>query len=213
MACASQFPRNGEKGKNSTQVNWNVDQRYGGTSGFQFGRPPRWPPRDRAARTASRSAARCSKFATTKQAAVYTPSEMKGRCTAGSSWSVRNDEAIGGKLLAFDLATARSVNTARLPRPQARNRQGPAHHVGDGLPPGHRGPDPVLPGGRDSGRERHHPADPRLLLRDPRGRGKYCTPNPILSITTNDEADQAAGHQLQAGHQQDVAAGARGPRR
>ena len=53
-----------------------------------------------------------SKFATTKQAAVYTPSEMKGRCTPAAAGRCATTRPSAASRSPFDLATARSVNTA-----------------------------------------------------------------------------------------------------
>lgn len=189
MAQASQFPRNGERGKNFTQVNWNVDQRYGGTSGFQFGSTAKMYAIVTALQNGIPVSGKVpSKFATTKQAAVYTPSEMKGRCTAGSSWSVRNDEAIGGKPLAFDLATARSVNTAfaslvlKLGTDKVqRTMSAMGLHQGTG--------DPIqcYPAVVTLGANDTTPLTLASSYATLAAGGKYCTPNPILSITTNDK--------------------------
>ena len=101
MAQASQFPKNGEKGKKFTQVNWNVDRRYGGTTGFQFGSTAKMYAIVTALQNGIPVNGKVpSKFATDKQAAVYTPSEMTRQVRRrSSSWPVRNDEAIGGKPL------------------------------------------------------------------------------------------------------------------
>jgi membrane peptidoglycan carboxypeptidase len=189
MAQASQFPRNGEKGRKFTQVNWNVDQRYGGTSGFQFGSTAKMYAIVTALQNGIPVNGKVpSKFATTKQAAVYTPSEMRGRCTAGTSWSVRNDEAIGGKPLDFDLATARSVNTAfaslvlKLGTDKVQRTM-----TAMGLHQGTGDPIQCYPAVVTLGANDTTPLTLATSYATLAAGGKYCAPNPILSITTNDK--------------------------
>jgi membrane peptidoglycan carboxypeptidase len=113
---------------------------------------------------------------------------MRGRCTAGTSWSVRNDEAIGGKPLAFDLATARSVNTAfaslvlNLGTDKVqRTMTAMGMHQGTG--------DPIqcYPAVVTLGANDTTPLTLATSYATLAAGGKYCAPNPILSITTNDK--------------------------
>jgi membrane peptidoglycan carboxypeptidase len=189
MAQASKFPRNGEKGKSYTQVNWNVDQRYGGTSGQQFGSTAKMYAIVAALESGIPVNGKIpSKFATTKQPAVYSPSEMKGKCGAGSAWSVRNDESIGGKPLAFDLATARSVNTAfaslvlKLGTDKVQRtmtRMGLHQGTGKDIE--------CFPAAVTLGANDTTPLTLASSYATLAAGGKYCAPNPILSITTNDK--------------------------
>jgi membrane peptidoglycan carboxypeptidase len=189
MAQASKFPKNGEKGKKYTQVNWNVDQRYGGTSGAQFGSTAKMYAIVAALESGIPVNGKIpSKFATTKQSAIYSPSEMKGRCRAGSAWPVRNDESIGGKPLDFDLATARSVNTAfaslvlKLGTDKVHKTMGKMGlHQGTGKEI-ECYPAVVTLGANDT-----TPLTLAASYATLAAEGKYCTPSPILSITTNDK--------------------------
>lgn len=189
MAQASQFPKNGEKGKKFTQVNWNVDRRYGGTTGFQFGSTAKMYAIVTALQNGIPVNGKVpSKFATTKQAAVYTPSEMRGKCGAGSSWPVRNDEAIGGKPLPFDLAAARSVNTAfaslvlKLGTDKVQKTM-----TTMGLHQGNGDPIECFPAAVTLGANDTTPLTLAASYATLAAEGKYCAPNPILSITTNDK--------------------------
>lgn len=189
MVQASRFPKNGEKGKKFTQVNWNVDQRYGGTSGAQFGSTAKMYAIVTALENGIPVNGKIpSKFATTKQSAIYTPSEMKGRCRAGSPWPVRNDESIGGKPLPFDLATQKSVNTAfaslvlKLGTDKVhKTMQKMGLHQGTGKDI-ECYPAAVTLGANDA-----TPLTLAASYATLAAEGRYCTPNPILSITTNDK--------------------------
>jgi len=189
MAQASDFPKSGEKGKRFTQVNWNVDQRYGGTSGFQFGSTAKIYAIVTALQNGIPVNGKIpSKFATTKQAAVYTPSEMKGRCRAGTNWEVRNDEAIGGKPLPFALATAKSVNTAfaslvlKLGTDKVQKTM-----TTMGLHQGTGAQIECYPAVVTLGANDTTPLTLAASYATLAAEGKYCVPNPLLSITTNDK--------------------------
>jgi membrane peptidoglycan carboxypeptidase len=189
MVQASQFPKSGEKGRKYTQVNWNVDQRYGGTSGAQFGSTAKMYAIVAALESGIPVNGKIpSKFATTKQAAVYTPSEMRGKCRAGSAWPVRNDEAIGGKPLDFDLATARSVNTAfaslvlKLGTDKVhRTMTKMGLHQGTGKEI------ECFPAAVTLGANDTTPLTLASSYATLAAEGRYCAPSPILSITTNDK--------------------------
>ncbi|TQJ49231.1 penicillin-binding protein [Phycicoccus sp. SLBN-51] len=189
MVQASRFPTTGQKGKKYTQVNWNVDQKYGGTSGAQFGSTAKMY----AIVTALENGIPVngtipSKFATPKQAAIYTPSEMRGKCGAGSAWPVRNDEAIGGKPLPFSLATQKSVNTAfaSLVLKLGTNK---VHDTMNkmGLHQGTGKEIECFPAAVTLGANDTTPLTLASSYATLAAEGKYCTPNPILSITTNDK--------------------------
>lgn len=176
-----------DKGKSFTQVNWNVDQRFGGENGFQFGSAAKMY----AIVTALQSGIPVngtipSKFATTKKPAVYTPSEMKGRCRSGTNWEVRNDETIGGRPIPFKTATARSINTAfaslvlKLGTDRVQKTMTTmGMHQGNGKEI-ECYPAVVTLGANDT-----TPLTIASSYATLAADGKYCAPNPILSITTN----------------------------
>lgn len=96
----------------ATQVNWNVDQKYGGTNGFAFGSTAKMYALVTAmeqGRSANSSVN--APFADTKKAHTFYPSDVHDDCGFTGPWPVRNDEPIGGNL-ALATATAKSVNTA-----------------------------------------------------------------------------------------------------
>ena len=176
------------KGKTYTQVNWNVDQAYGGTTGFQFGSTAKMYAIVAALQNGIPVNGKVpSKFATTKQAAYYSPEEL-GKCGDTRPWPVRNDEAIGGKPIAFKTATARSVNTAfaslvlKLGTDRVQKTMtSMGLHQGNGKPISCLAA-PVILGANDT-----TPLTIASSYATLAANGKYCAPNPILSITTNDK--------------------------
>ncbi len=179
----------GNKAKGETQVNWNVDTRYGGTTGFQFGSTAKMYAIVDALQSGIPVNGKIpSKFATTRQPAIYTPSEMRGRCKSGTNWEVRNDESIGGRPIDFKTATAKSVNTAfaslvlKLGIDKVNKTMSTLGlHQGNGQPIECYAA-PVTLGASDA-----TPLTLAASYATLAANGKYCAPNPILSITTNDK--------------------------
>ncbi|XVX20847.1 transglycosylase domain-containing protein [Actinomycetota bacterium] len=96
----------------STQVNWNVDQKYGGTNGFAFGSTAKMYALATAMEQGrSSNSSVNAPFADTQKAHTFFPSQVKDECGFTGPWPVRNDEPIGGDL-PLSTATAKSVNTA-----------------------------------------------------------------------------------------------------
>ena len=170
-----------------TQVNWNVDTKYGGTSGFQFGSTAKMFSIVRALETGmSVNGTIPSKFASTTQSAYYSPEEQ-GSCHDTKPYPIRNDYPVGGKPIPFRKATADSINTAfasltfKLGTRNVLNTMTKMHlHTGDGgnLPcyaSSVLGTGDVTP---------MTLASSYAILAN---NGKYCAPNPILSITTPDK--------------------------
>jgi membrane peptidoglycan carboxypeptidase len=128
-----------------------------------------------------------SKYANTRTPALYTPQEQ-GTCGSQEVWKVRNDESIGGKPIPFKKATASSVNTAfaslvlKLGTPTVRKTMTTMGlHSGSGGQI-ECGPSAVTLGSADA-TPLTLAASYATLAAD----GKYCPPNPILSITTADK--------------------------
>ncbi|HET8767324.1 MAG TPA: transglycosylase domain-containing protein, partial [Pedococcus sp.] len=170
-----------------TQVNWNVDTKYGGTSGFQFGSTAKMFSIVRALETGmSVNGTIPSKFAGPTQPAYYSPEEQ-GSCHDTKPYPIRNDYSVGGKPIPFRKATADSINTAfasltfKLGTRNVLNTMTKMHlHTGDGgnLPcyaSSVLGTGDVTP---------MTLASSYAILAN---NGKYCPPNPILSITTPDK--------------------------
>ena len=136
-----EFPKNGEKGKKYTQVNWNVDQRYGGTSGCQFGSTAKMYAIVAALESGIPVNGNDPVEVRDDQAVGdLQPERDEGPLPApASAWPVRNDESIGGKPIDFDQATATlGQHRLRVARPQAGHRQGAQDHGQDGPAPGQR---------------------------------------------------------------------------
>jgi membrane peptidoglycan carboxypeptidase len=178
----------GSQTKGLTAVNWNVDRKYGGENGFQFGSTAKMY----AIVTALEKGIPVngtipSKYATPKKPAVYTPKEQ-GKCGDQRNWEVRNDFAAGGKPIPFKKATAQSINTAfasLVLKLGTKNVQKTMTqmglHSGSGEPIG-CGPASVTLGAGTT-----TPLTIASSYATLAADGKYCPPNPILSITTNDK--------------------------
>jgi membrane peptidoglycan carboxypeptidase len=170
-----------------TQVNWNVDTKYQGTTGFQFGSTAKMYAVVRALETGTPvNGTVPSKFASTTKAAFYSYKEQ-GSCGDPKGWSVHNDYAVGGKPIPFRKATADSINTAfaslsmKLGTTKVRDTMTKMHLLqGDGSKIGCN-PSAVLGTGVVT------PLTLASSYATLANNGKYCPPNPILSITTADK--------------------------
>ena len=169
-----------------TEVNWNVDEKYQGTTGFQFGSTAKMFAIVRALETGTPvNGTVPSKFASPSKGAVYTPKEI-GTCAPGDNYTIHNDYAIGGKPIPIKKATSDSINTAfasltfKLGTKNVLNTMTKMQlHAGSGgnLPcyaSTVLGTGDVTP---------MTLASSYAILAN---NGKYCPPNPILSITTPD---------------------------
>ena len=178
----------GSQSKGLTAVNWNVDRKYGGENGFQFGSTAKMY----AIVTALESGIPVngtipSKFATATKPAIYTPKDQ-GKCGSQKNWEVRNDYAAGGKPIPFAKATAQSINTAfaslvlSLGTPtveKTMTRMGLHTGYGDNIP--------CTPASVTLGAGTTTPLTIASSYATLAADGKYCPPNPVLSITTNDK--------------------------
>lgn len=170
-----------------TEVNWNVDEKYQGTSGFQFGSTAKMYAIVRALETGTPvNGTVPSKFASTTKGAVYTPKEI-GQCAPGSNYTIHNDYAVGGRPIPLKKATSDSINTAfasltfKLGARNVLNTMTKMHlHTGSG---------PNLPCYASSvlGTGDVTPITLASSYAVLANNGKYCPPNPILSITTADK--------------------------
>ncbi|GAA2500501.1 transglycosylase domain-containing protein [Terrabacter carboxydivorans] len=96
-----------------TGINWALDQRWGGSGGFQFGSTAK----AFALVTAMESGMKLDASVNAKQAgnghmAAYQPSDFPGGCGPGSTWDVDNDTYWPGGSISLMKATALSTNTA-----------------------------------------------------------------------------------------------------
>ncbi|WP_344192276.1 transglycosylase domain-containing protein [Pedococcus aerophilus] len=178
----------GSQTKGLTGLNWNVDREYGGENGFQFGSTAKmYAIVEALKRGQAVNGTIPSKFATTKQPALYSPQEQ-GRCGSQQAWPVRNDETIGGRPIPLKTATAKSVNTAfaslvlKLGTQNVRNMM-----TTMGLHNGYGDPVECTPAAVTLGAGTATPLTLASSYATLAANGKYCKPNPILSITTNDK--------------------------
>jgi membrane peptidoglycan carboxypeptidase len=211
MVQNSKYPRTAKErtAYGFTQVNWNVGTNYGGTAGSQYGSTAKMFAIVRALETGTPvNGTVPSKFASTTQSAIYPLSEQGSSCKADSDWKVKNDYPVGGKPLPFRKATADSINTAfasltfKLGTKTVLDTMTKMKVVdGNGKPM------PCLPSavlGTGIVTPIDLASSYAILAND----GKYCPPNPILSITNADKKPVKIGAtQCQQVIDKDVARG------
>jgi membrane peptidoglycan carboxypeptidase len=175
--------------KGTTQVNWNVDTRFGGTTGFAFGSTAKMFALVTALKQGMAVNSEIyAKFATTKKPAVYLPSEMHDSCRAGVPWEVRNDESIGGGNIPLPTATAKSINTAFASLVVKLGGCSVLKTMGQmGLHQGSGAAIQPYPSAITLGSDSVTPLTIASSYATLAANGKYCPPSPILSITTSEK--------------------------
>ena len=124
-----------------SQLNLNVDQRYGGSQyGYQFGSTAKTYAlvaaleSGHAARRDHRRALRLARTTRTRS----TRTEMKDRCNVRQDWPVENDYRSGGQMLARPGHRRVDQHRVRPARHRPGRLQGPRGHDPHGRPPGRR---------------------------------------------------------------------------
>ena len=177
--------------KGTTQVNWNVDTKFGGTTGFAFGSTAKMFALVTALKQGMPlNSSIYAKFATTKKPAVYLPSEMHDSCKAGVPWEVRNDESIGGGKIPLATAIAKSINTAFASLVVKLGGCSVLKTMGQlGLHQGSGAAIQPYPSAITLGSDSVTPLTIASSYATLAADGKYCTPNPLLSITTSEKKE------------------------
>jgi membrane peptidoglycan carboxypeptidase len=177
----------------TTQVNWNVDTKFGGTTGFAFGSTAKMFALVTALKQGMPiNSDIYAKFATTKKPAVYLPSEMHDSCRSGEPWEVRNDESIGGGTIPLKTAIAKSINTAFASLVVKLGGCSVLKNMGLlGLHQGSGAPIQPYPSAITLGSDSVTPLTMASSYATLAADGKYCQPNPLISITTSDKKDVA----------------------
>ncbi len=100
-------------GGGATELDFAVDQRYGGSGGFQFGSTAKAFSLVTAMKQGlGMNASVDAPAADNQQPATFRPSQFPQPCGLGSDWKVYNDEAWPGGTMSLKQATAKSTNTA-----------------------------------------------------------------------------------------------------
>ena len=103
----------GTGGGGATELDYAVDQRYGGSGGFQFGSTAKAFSLVTAMEQGlGTNASVDAPAADNRQPATFRPSQFPQPCGLGGSWKVYNDEAWRGGRMSLKQATAKSTNTA-----------------------------------------------------------------------------------------------------
>ncbi|MEO7131769.1 MAG: transglycosylase domain-containing protein [Dermatophilaceae bacterium] len=96
-----------------TAVDYALDQRYGGSGGFQFGSTAKaFSLVTAMAQGLGTDATVTGPGATPQHAATFTPKDFPQPCGLSQDWNVFNDEAWAGGTVSLKTATAKSTNTA-----------------------------------------------------------------------------------------------------
>ncbi|WP_404380180.1 penicillin-binding protein [Knoellia locipacati] len=171
----------------ASQLNLNVDQRYGGSQyGYQFGSTAKMYALVAALESGMPLDGTIdAPSASPDDPHSFTRAEMKGRCNSDKDWSVENDYRSGG-VMPLAKATAESINTAFgqlvidlgcKKVHDVMNRMGV--HQGDGKPIYDSVASITLGAGTMT------PMTIASSYATLAARGKYCEPTPIASITTS----------------------------
>lgn len=95
-----------------TGVSWALDKKYGGSSGFHFGSTAKAFALVTAMENGLNTKSSVNAKAAGTTPATYKPSEFRGSCPPGGTWTVLNDTAWKGGRISLMEATAKSTNTA-----------------------------------------------------------------------------------------------------
>jgi membrane peptidoglycan carboxypeptidase len=201
IAQNTAFSIKASRGK--TAVNWAVDEKYGGSSGFAFGSTAKTFAVTEALRSGMPiNSVIIARPANAKHAATFFPSEFYTRvrkaekpCRIYSPWRVFNDEGTRNGRISLSDAAAHSVNTAfaglvaRLGTCAVRDTmQKMGLHRGDGEPIT-AGPSAVTLGSDSTS-----PLTLASAYATVASGGTYCEPSPVLKITTSDHKTVGLGN-------------------
>jgi membrane peptidoglycan carboxypeptidase len=95
-----------------TGVDWALDKKYGGSSGFHFGSTAKAFALVTAMENGMNTKSSVYAKAAGTTPATYQPSEFRGSCPPGGTWKVLNDTPWKGGRISLMEATAKSTNTA-----------------------------------------------------------------------------------------------------
>ncbi len=171
-----------------TEVNWAVDEKYGGSIGFAFGSTAKMFAVAEALRSGMPiSSTIIARPANDTTAAIFTKADFRDACAGTLPWAVRNDEGSRNGPISLTDAAAYSVNTAfaglvaKLGTCSVRDLMTQMGlHQGSGKPI--QGfPSPVTLGSDSTS-----PLTLASAYATVASGGTYCVPSPVLTITTSD---------------------------
>jgi len=173
----------------NTEVNWAVDKKYGGSIGFAFGSTAKMFAVAEALRSGMPiNSTIIARAASSTRGAKFTKADFHDSCTVGTDgWTVRNDEDTATGPISLTKAAAKSVNTAfavlvsKLGACSVRNLMTKMGlHQSSGQPiQGY--PSPVTLGSDSTS-----PLTLASAYATVASGGTYCTPSPVIAITTSD---------------------------
>ena len=101
-----------KQSRGKTGVDWALDKRWGGSSGFHFGSTAKAFSLVTAMENGLNTHSSVYAKAAGDKPATYQPSEFHGSCGPGGTWTVLNDTPWKGGQISLMEATAKSTNTA-----------------------------------------------------------------------------------------------------
>jgi membrane peptidoglycan carboxypeptidase len=187
FAQNTNFSNKGSPG--TTEVNWAVDKKYGGSIGFAFGSTAKMFAVAEALRSGMPiNSTIIARAASSTRGAFFTKADFHDSCTVGDTgWTVRNDEDTATGPISLMKATAKSVNTAfavlvsKLGACSVRTlmtQMGLHQSSGAPIQPY---PSPVTLGSDSTS-----PLTLASAYATVASGGTYCAPSPVLTITTSD---------------------------
>jgi len=171
----------------NTELNWAVDQKYGGSIGFAFGSTAKMFAVAEALRSGMPiNSTIIARSANAKRPAIFTRADFHDKCTT-ELWEVRNDEGSRNGPIKLTDAAAFSVNTAfaglvaKLGACSVRDLMTTMGlHQGSGKPIlGY--PSPVT-----LGSDSVSPLTLASAYATVASGGTYCVPSPVLTVTSSD---------------------------
>ena len=188
LAIAQNTTFSNKKTPGTTEVNWAVDAKYGGSIGFAFGSTAKLFAVAQALRSGMPiDSTVIARAASANRAALFTKADFHDKCTGTLPWPVRNDEDTLTGPVSLTVATARSINTAfaglvaTLGACSVRDLMTTMGlHQGNGKPINGY-PSPVTLGSDSTS-----PLTLASAYATVASGGTYCVPSPVLTITTSD---------------------------
>ncbi|WP_141790436.1 penicillin-binding protein [Oryzihumus leptocrescens] len=197
LAMAQNFNYTGRKGFGTTELNYNVDYKYGRSAGFSFGSTAKMYAVVAALKAGMPvNSTLYAKPATAKIPALFSPGEYTDNCRpAPPGYPVRNDEGSAVGRISLVKAAADSINTAfaglvaKLGCTHVRDvMTSMGLHRSDTGEPIQNWPAPVTLGSDNTS-----PLTLAASYATLAARGTYCTPVPVLAVSTWDHKTLPVG--------------------
>ena len=201
LAIAQNTTFSNKPSRGKTEVNWAVDQKYGGSGGFAFGSTAKMFAVAQALRSGMPiNSIIFARPADATHPALFYPSDFHDKCTIFSPWAVHNDEGTRNGPISLTDATAFSVNTAfaglvaKLGACSVRDLM-----TQMGLHKSNGNPITAGPSAATLGSDSTSPLTLASAYATVASGGTYCVPSPVLTIDQRPQVAQAPQEPVQEG--------------